>query len=256
MTDHPTQRSPRVPQNIYDDEAFFAGYKALRQNDTGLNGALEVPAMRALLPVLAGLHVLDLGCGFGDFTRHARHQGAAHVTGVDVSSRMLEEARALTQDARVTYLQASIEEYTPPPESFDLVVSSLALHYVQDYAGAVERIRTALKPGGRLLFSVEHPICTAYPVGWFGDGGRTAQHWPVDRYGEESERSTRWFVEGVVKYHRTVATYVNTLIQAGFNLVHVGEPAPTPDALAKRPELQEHCRRPPFLLLAADKAKG
>jgi len=49
------------PQNVYDDPVFFAGYKALRQNDTGLNGAVEVPALRRLLPPLAGKSTLELG---------------------------------------------------------------------------------------------------------------------------------------------------------------------------------------------------
>ncbi|RMX07903.1 class I SAM-dependent methyltransferase [Corticibacter populi] len=89
----PSQHSS--PQNIYDDPVFHAGYKALRQQDTGLNGALEVPALLAQLPDLCGLAVLDLGCGFGDFARHARTRGAAGVVAVDVSASMLAEARRL-----------------------------------------------------------------------------------------------------------------------------------------------------------------
>lgn len=208
--------------------------------------------MWALLPDLRGLHVLDVGCGFGDFARLASGQGAASVVGIDVSSRMLEEARARTQDPKISYLLTPIEECSLSQNAFDLVVSSLALHYVQDYAAAIKKIHDALKPGGRFFFSVEHPICTAYPEGWVvdEDGWR---HWPVDRYSDESARSTRWFVEGVIKYHRTVSTYVNTLLQTGFQLVHLGEPTPTADSLSRRPELQDQCRRPPFLLLAAVK---
>ena len=62
-----------MPQNIYDDETFFAGYRQLRDTDAGINGAVKIPAMRALLPPLAGCTVLDLGCGFGDFARYARN---------------------------------------------------------------------------------------------------------------------------------------------------------------------------------------
>jgi 2-polyprenyl-3-methyl-5-hydroxy-6-metoxy-1,4-benzoquinol methylase len=78
-----------APQNIYDDPDFFAGYRDLRASDGGLNGALEVPALLRLLADLAGADVLDLGCGFGDFARLARARGAASVTGVDISERML-----------------------------------------------------------------------------------------------------------------------------------------------------------------------
>jgi SAM-dependent methyltransferase len=145
------------PQNVYDDAAFFAGYKALREQDSGLNGALEVPALRRLLPDLAGVSVLDLGCGFGHFARYVRRAGAATVTAIDVSHRMLEEAARLTDDPKVTYLHCAIERYEPTPNAFDLAVSSLALHYVADYRGAAWRVFAALKPGGRFVFSVEHP---------------------------------------------------------------------------------------------------
>jgi len=73
-----------MKQNIYDDPQFFEGYQKLRDGDTGLNGAVEEPAIRSLLPNLHGLRVLDLGCGFGDFCRFARANGALSVVGVEV----------------------------------------------------------------------------------------------------------------------------------------------------------------------------
>ena len=82
------------------------------------------------------------------------------------------------------------------------------------------------------------------------DDGK-ALHWPVDRYGEEGPRATTWFVDGVVKYHRTTATYVGTLVGAGFLLAHLGEPGPAPGMLAARPALEKEMRRPPFLVLMA-----
>jgi SAM-dependent methyltransferase len=249
----PVAMAKTAPQNIYDDTTFFEGYKALRDSDTGLNGALEIPALQRLLPDLTDLHVLDLGCGFGEFARFARWKGAASVTGVDISRRMLDEAIKRTSDTAVSYVHAPIEQYLPKPKSFDLVVSSLALHYVDDYAALVARVFQSLKPGGRFLFSVEHPICTAYPAGWLRDEAGHKRHWPVDRYQTEGKRDTRWFVDGVVKYHRTVDTYVNTLIQRGFVLEHLGEPVPTDEALALRPALEDDCRRPPFLFLKASR---
>jgi SAM-dependent methyltransferase len=245
-----------APQNIYDDTIFFEGYKALRDNDTGLNGVLEIPALHRLLPDLSNLQVLDLGCGFGEFARFARTQGAASVTGVDISKRMLEEAATRTSDASVMYLHCPIEHYQPAPDAFDLVVSSLALHYIEDYAALVERVFQCLKPGGRFLFSVEHPVCTAYPAGWARDNEGRKRHWPVDHYRQEGKRDTRWFVDGVIKYHRTVETYINTLIQAGFRLEHLGEPAPSAEALKVRPTLEDDCRRPPFLFLRALRPVG
>ena len=127
----------------------------------GLDAAPEWPALRALLPPLRGRAVLDLGCGYGWLCRWARAQGAARVIGVDLSERMLERARAETADAGIEYVRADLEDLAPPAGPFDLVYSSLAFHYIKDFAGLLINIRQALKPGGRLIFSIEHPIYMA-----------------------------------------------------------------------------------------------
>ncbi|KAH7143523.1 S-adenosyl-L-methionine-dependent methyltransferase [Dactylonectria macrodidyma] len=242
-----------MPQNVYDDPDFFQGYKNLRQSDTGLNGALEVPALQRLLPGLSGRRVLDLGCGFGDFARYARSHGAQSVEAIDISEKMIAEAQRLTADDSVTFLRCSVEDYSPEPESFHLVVSSMALHYIYDYRAVVNRVFAGLAPGGKFIFSVEHPLCTANPVGWVRDGDGKILHWPLDLYQSEGERQTSWFIDGVTKFHRTVETYVNTLIQEGFRLDHLGEPKPLAEFMSERPLLAETLRRPPILLLAAIK---
>src|SRR3546814_2295838 len=75
-------------QNIYDNPEFFAGYSRLPRQVQGLAGAPEWPAIRAMLPELAGTRVVDLGCGFGWFARWAREQGAASVLGDRKSTRL------------------------------------------------------------------------------------------------------------------------------------------------------------------------
>ena len=242
-----------MKQNVYDDPQFFAGYKALRDNDSGLNGALEEPAVLGLLPDLEGGRVLDLGSGFGDFCRLARRRGAASVCGVEISQRMLETARGRTDDAGIEYAHAAIEDFDIRPASYDLVVSRMALHYVRDYAAVVHAVQAGLLPGGRFVFSVEHPICTALCRGWHEDDQGEPPFWPVDDYGRESERRQRWFVDGVVKYHRTVQTYVNTLLDAGLMLARLLEPHAEPGDIERRPDLQATVRRPPLLVIAADK---
>jgi ubiquinone/menaquinone biosynthesis C-methylase UbiE len=242
------------PQNIYDDPAFFEGYERLRQSRSGLNEVLEQPALRSMLPAkLDGLRILDLGCGFGDFARMARGEGAGAVVGVDPSRRMLERAAAFTHDPGITYRRMSVEQLDLGGERFDLVVSSLALHYVEDYAGALARIARTLVDGGRLAFSVEHPICTARAEQqWMLDSAERPLYWPVDDYHREGRRETRWFVDGVIKYHRTVETYVMGLLSAGFALTSLLEPLPREDVKTAAPNLDLHRRRPPFLLLAGD----
>jgi SAM-dependent methyltransferase len=240
-----------MTQNIYDDETFFAGYSRLPRSVEGLDGAPEWPALRTLLPDLRRLRVLDLGCGFGWFCRFVREQGAAHVIGIDVSQNMLAKARAMTDDAAITYLRADMEDLTLAPASFDLVYSSLALHYVERLEGLLQVVHAALVPGGRFVFSVEHPIYTA-PAnpGWIrGAEGRAT--WPVDGYLDEGPRSTDWLAKGVIKQHRTLATWINTLRRAGFSLDHIEEWGPTADQIAAQPALADERQRPAFLLIAA-----
>lgn len=244
------------PQNVYDDPRFYAGYEALRTTGSGLNDVLEQPALASVLPAsLAGLRVLDLGCGFGDFARKVRALGASSVLGIDVSARMLERAAALTDDDAIVYRHAAIETLEAIPGGFDLVVSSLALHYVADYAAAVAKVAALLVPGGRFAFSVEHPICTALAAQrWIADEAGAERVWPVDAYRDEGPRATRWFVDGVIKYHRTIETYVEGLLHAGFALRHLREPGPVEGLAAQRvPKLDLHRRRPPFLVIAADR---
>ena len=239
-------------QNIYDDPVFFAGYKKLRDGATSLNESLEQPALWSLIGAsLQGKSVLDLGCGFGNFARQARHAGAKAVLGIDVSENMLAEARIRTNDAAIEYCRASIEELVLEQRTFDLVVSSLMLHYVKDYETAVGKIARYLRPGGRFVFSVEHPIFTARSEqDWVRNQSGTELYWPVDNYRTEGERRTTWFVDGVVKFHRTVETYVNVTLDAGFQLQRLLEPAPAPQ-LQSSTENDLQRRRPPFLVIAA-----
>ena len=192
-----------MTQNIYDNPEFFEGYSRLGRSVEGLDGAAEWPALKALLPELRGLRVVDLGCGFGWFCRWARQQGAAAVLGIDVSEKMLARARATTTDAAITYLRADMESAELPQAAFDLAYSSLALHYVEDLGGFLAKVHRALAPGGQLVFSVEHPIFTApTQPGWsVGVDGRKT--WPVDSYLCEGPRRTDWLAKGVIKQHRT-----------------------------------------------------
>ena len=240
-----------MTQNIYDNEEFFEGYSRLGRSVEGLDGAAEWPAVRALLPDLRGLKVLDLGCGFGWFCRWARQNGAAHVLGIDVSERMLARSRATTQDATITYTRADMEHLELSPASFDLVYSSLALHYIADLKGLMSQVYRSLVPGGSLVFSVEHPIYTAPADPNWSLNAAGRKTWPIDGYLDEGPRSTDWLAKGVIKQHRTVATYINTLLRLGFAIAHVDEWGPTEAQIASRPTLADERQRPPFLLVAA-----
>jgi SAM-dependent methyltransferase len=243
-----------MTQNIYDDETFFSLYSRLPRSVEGLDGAPEWATIRGLLPSLDGRTVLDLGCGFGWFCRWARRSGAARVLGVDVSERMLARAKAETDDPAITYTKADLEHLTVAPATFDLAYSSLAFHYIGDLQGLLARVHAALVPGGRLVFSVEHPIFTAPSrPGWSIDatGHRT---WPVDAYLEEGPRSTDWLASGVIKQHRTIATYLRLLLRFGFFLLDIEEFGPSVEQIRAHPDWVGERQRPAFLLVACQKA--
>lgn len=241
-------------ENKYDDKVFFEKYRNFPRSVKGLEAAGEWHELQRLLPDFAGRRVLDIGCGFGWHCRYAAEQGAALVVGTDISERMLAAARDKTTSPLITYRRVAMEDIEYPENTFDVVVSSLALHYTPDFEAVCRLVGRCLSVGGAFVFSVEHPIFTAAGAqDWaFGPDGEIS-HWPVDRYFEEGRRETIFLGERVFKYHRTVATYVETLLRSGFAIDHCVEPIPPEAMLAAMPELAVELRRPMMLLLAASK---
>lgn len=245
-----------MKQNIYDNEIFYRSYVRLRETSTGLNDVLEIPAFRTLLPEnLNHLKILDLGCGFGEASNWYVSQGAKRVVGVDISAKMISRAKQLYQHEKIEYLCLPIEDINFSQDEFDLVVSSLAFHYLADFKNVLARINRCLKMDGLLVFSQEHPIATAKraPTGWFENSNGAKLHWILDDYGDEGLRRQHWFIDGVIKYHRTMSTIINTLIGTGFSIIRVLEPTATEEAELANEDLKNERRRPPFLIVKAQK---
>ena len=228
----------------------------MRTEGTALPETLEQPAIRSLLTDVTGRRALDMGCGTGTMSRWLIEQGAANVKGVDVSERMLEKAMAVP-NPQIEYMRRPAEELSFPQGSFDLVVSSLMFHYIDDLRTVLVSIRKWLSPGGMLVFSTEHPILTSaqgiYADRWVRDDADSNNlAWKVDHYTTEGPRVSRWFVDGVVRYHRKLSTLINWLIEAGFRIAHLLEPHAIEEAERRTPELLNERRRPPFLFVAAE----
>ena len=160
------------------------------------------------------------------------------------------EARALSE-LRAIYRQADMEQLQLAPDSVDLVYSSLALHYIERLDALIGQVYGALAPGASFVFSVEHPIYTAPSSPGFTEDASGRRTWPVDFYLAEGPRSTDWLARGVIKQHRTIATYLNMLLRAGFALRHLEEWGPTEAQIAEVPAWADERQRPPFLLVAA-----
>lgn len=172
-----------MKENRYDDEQFFKKYSEMSRSKEGLAGAGEWYALKQILPDFHGKKVLDMGCGYGWHCKYAADNGAVSVLGTDISRRMLETARQKNSDSRITYQLSAMEDLRFPERSFDCVISSLAFHYVKDFPALVARIGRWLKPGGDLVFSVEHPVFMAYgSQDWYYDADGNILHFPVDNY--------------------------------------------------------------------------
>jgi SAM-dependent methyltransferase len=243
-----------MKQNKYDEANFFSAYEKMPRSVKGLEGAGEWYILKALLPGLKDKSVLDLGCGFGWHCRYAREQGASSVVGVDISEKMLQKARESSQDPLISYRKLPIEDIVFAESPFDVVISSLALHYIKSFEEISRKIYDCLKPGGSFVFSVEHPIFTSRSEqDWHYDEHGNRLHWPVDNYQTEGMRETSFLTENVVKYHRTISTYMNDLIGAGFTIKAVKESVPSEEMINSIPEAKDESRRPMFLLISAQK---
>ncbi|MFE5323779.1 class I SAM-dependent methyltransferase [Paenibacillus sp. NPDC056579] len=243
-----------MKQNKYDDPKFFSAYEQMPRSVQGLEAAGEWHVLKALLPELRDKRVLDLGCGFGWHCRYAREQQASSVIGVDISGNMLQKAREATEDPMISYIQMPIEDIDFADSSFDVAISSLAFHYIESFDAICRKVYACLRPGGSFVFSVEHPIFTSREQqDWAIDDQGNRLYWPVDGYQDEGLRKTSFLTDNVVKYHRTISTYMNDLIGAGFAIRAVKEPRPTEEMVKNVPGMADENRRPMFLIISADK---
>lgn len=243
-----------MKENKYDDMSFFEKYSQMARSQKGLEGAGEWRTLEAMLPDFQGKRVLDLGCGYGWHCRYAVEHGAVSVLGVDISNKMLEVAQEKNCATQITYQCAALEDLDYPAQSFDVVISSLTFHYIKNFASLCRMIYHSLTDGGVFVFSVEHPVFTAYGnQDWCYDEQGNKIHWPVDHYFVEGKREAVFLGEKVTKYHRTLTTYINDLVSAGFRVIDLKEPQPTQDMLETIPGMQDELRRPMMLIVSVSK---
>ena len=242
-----------MKENKYDDPVFFQKYSEMNRSKYGLQGAGERQEFQKMMPDFTDKEVLDLGCGYGWHCAYGVQKGAAKVLGIDLSEKMLSQAEKINRHEKITYKRAAMEELEFPDHSFDIVLSSLAFHYIKDFPVLAEKISRWLRPEGTFLFSVEHPVFTAYgSQDWYYNEKGEILHFPVDNYYYEGKREAVFLGEKVTKYHRTLTAYVNTLLKTGFILESLVEPAP-PENMLDLPGMKDEMRRPMMLLVRAKK---
>ena len=242
-------------QNIFDNEIFFSGYKKIREREGNANDLFEIPALLSLMPDLEGKRVLDLGCGYGEHCKMFVARGAERVVGIDISHKMLDVAQRENSDPKIEYVNMPIEEISRIDTCFDVVVSSLAFHYIEDFDSLVKSVYALLADGGVFLFSQEHPLVTAHSGGdrWTKNESGEKLYMNLSNYCLEGVRETAWFIDNIKIYHRTFSSIINTLVGAGFAIEQMIEPIPNEELLKKYPEQRDLFHKPDFLLLRVKK---
>ncbi|MEV6977642.1 methyltransferase domain-containing protein [Kitasatospora sp. NPDC093806] len=206
------------PANDYD--SFAEAYSAEAEHNL-LNAYHARPAMVALAGEVAGRRILDAGCGSGALAAALGERGAV-VTGVDASAGMLALARrrlGVDVDLRV----ADLADPLPFEDgAFDDVVASLVLHYLEDWGPTLAELRRVLRPGGRLIASVQHPFVD------YAIQDPRPDYFAITSYEDE------WTFEGksypVTFWRRPLHAMTDAFTAAGFRLAVISEPQPDPAA--------------------------
>lgn len=220
-------------------ERLARGYDRLGDSKPS-NAHHERPATLSLLPDVAGDRVLDAGCGAGHLARELGSRGAT-VVGVDASREMLAYARERAPDA--AFVRADLARDLPFADgAFEGAASSLAFHYVRDWAPLFAELRRVLVPGGWVVCSVQHP---------FAD---FAEYEGSENYHDTERVSATWEGFGdpveVPAYRRPLAAMLKPALGAGFALDELLEARPTDEYAAVAPDAYEYeSTHPTFLCL-------
>ncbi|MBQ9009756.1 MAG: methyltransferase domain-containing protein [Clostridia bacterium] len=245
-------------QNVYDDRTFFENYRKNRNQAVNFNDCIESPILFSMLPDLQGKSVLDIGCGMGQHAKQYSEMGAASVLGTDISEKMLSYAREHNSAKNITYLHLAMEQLEVLDRKFDLITSSLVFDYVEDFDGLMVKIRNLMNDDAKLVFSLSHPIVTA----WDGVYDRYTRTETGERlyanlrnYCMEGLRKVDWVVNGYEYYHRTVSSLINGLISAGLVIEECQEAYCSEELRTQYPALfGGTMHRPEFIFFRCRKA--
>lgn len=220
-----------MPKTDYDE--FAEVYSAA--NEVSLfNAHYERPAMLNLAGDVDGRRILDAGCGSGPLSAALRDRGAV-VSGFDRSAAMIELARRRLGESADLMVHDLAERLPYADATFEDVVASLVLHYLMDWSGPLSELRRVLKPGGRLLVSVNHPM--VYPF----SSPEDFDYFGVVEYSYDVEYDGREVI--FTHWHRPLQAMSEAFTAAGFRIAVISEPPVdrgTPaDLLPKHPTTGE-----------------
>lgn len=213
--------------NFYDDFAAQYAEMVVRREGVGIERDPIMPRFLEAIGEVAGLDVLDAGCGEGYLARILTRRGA-NVTAIDIAANLVQIGREKDPAGQIHYRVADLSQPQPALEGrFDLIASHLVMNDVPDHQGFLKTLGTLAKPGGRLVFSMNNPysfVMRSHITDYFKTGGA---------------HSYRGMAEQGVKvhfYHRTLEQYLDACFAAGFQLQRLVD-VPTPEgAFTRRPD--------------------
>lgn len=224
-----------------------AGYDVYRDH-------LNTPAFFGMLPEVAGLAGLDIGCGEGHNTRLLAER-RARMTAIDISEVFIAHARQTESNAPlgIDYQVASAVELPFADSTFDFATAFMSLMDVPETERTVAEAYRVLKPGGFLQFSIAHPCFDtlhrrnlrdadhrtyAIEVGeYFEDSAGEIEEWLFKAAPVQVKAGLRKFT--IPRFRRTLSEWLNILIETGFQLEQVIEPRPADETVAAHPGLQD-----------------
>lgn len=245
-------------QNIYDKKEFFDGYQNMREQQINANNLIEKPQMQEMLPKdVSGMTILDLGCGAGGLSKMLSDAGAKYVLGTDISKNMINEANKIAVKGKLEFKVMAMEEIDQIHKKFDMVVSSLAFHYVKDFEKLIKDISNLLKPNGLLVFSQEHPmrVCRVYTNEQSKQIDIDGKHYfLISDYQNMGKRVYNWNGTNVEKYHRTIEYIINTLSNSNLNIEHIMPSYATQKAIKLVDKYKYQADLPYYLYIRAKKS--
>ncbi|SHI00352.1 Methyltransferase domain-containing protein [Virgibacillus chiguensis] len=213
------------------------------------------PTLFSLLGPVNNKKILDAGCGEGYFSRLLA-KSKAKVTAVDYSTKMLELAKHRTPvELPIEYHHGNCEDlHFLTNASFDIIVSNMVMQDLANIEKAFHEMYRLLVDGGTFIFSILHPCFVTPASGWEKDHRGNKLHWNVDQYFYEGVYKQRLGDdEKVLLFHRTLTTYMNTLLGIGFELEKIIEPKPSQEMLKKYPSFEEDFRCADFIVFKLKK---
>jgi 2-polyprenyl-3-methyl-5-hydroxy-6-metoxy-1,4-benzoquinol methylase len=209
--------------DTYDDFASSYSEMVIKREQAGIEQEPIMPHFLRLLGDISGLTVLDAGCGQGYLSRILASRGAS-VTGIDISPKLIHIAREQDPEHLISYRVADLCRLLPEyHQHFDLAASHFVFNDVYDYRGFLSTLANLLKPGHRLVLSMNNPY--SYVVrGHVRDYFATGKPYSYRGMAEEGVK--------VHFYHHTLEEYLDACFAAGFQLQHLLD-IPTPVATYK-----------------------